>query len=682
MDNEENKSKDKLKKLIKDWEVDVVGTSSSSNEDDEQKKIGRPIAGEKEFGGGKQPTPRLKINQPRRSNLFTSNQDDKHSELKEENILNLYKRKENSPTHSKFETTPVRSGTEGSGRSCAFLSNSFSDRNAAALPKSDNSETPKNSKKRFSYDNDREDTTLDFEPDPEDTEDDIPLVRPDNGQTSKSSRKFFKQLSSGDAKKNMTPKYYSKVGEHSRRRRSTPLYNDEDETKKDITPIKTDTFYGHSSTSQSPQLGRCFRMTRSKYLRLSPNSKGMKSPIIDVSDSDSETGMKVEREASPPPLVSQHVSEVRVSTEVMEVCWVHALSNEKQEIMGMLIGDVQGKVVNIRSLKVGKRSTKESLRVEVDSNELIEAMEVASALKNSDGNELRVIGWYHSHPHVTVLPSHVDIRTQAGYQTMDNQFVGLIFSVFWSDKANKTDQREVVAFQSGDLKDDGSRPMIQLPIVIDSTLSRINKPVFVSVYTAKSDTFNKLAEEEIEEYNKHKSSSIQDKVTEMHNEAQLAIRLANIHKFMIEPICKELDFKLKIATSSRQNAEKSTTGELDHVNNSSTTNENKTPGSKKTSSDSVLAEQRRNVLKGIENSPRSSKSDQDLPSSKRVKTDRSQVVATMESGQLVAKISNANVEAEDNCSDSAKSEGQDQNFPDGNTQESNESHTYTASQEF
>ena len=37
---------------------------------------------------------------------------------------------------------------------------------------------------------------------------------------------------------------------------------------------------------------------------------------------------------------------------------------------------------------------------------------------------------YHSHPHITVLPSHVDVRTQAMYQSMDEGFIGLIFSVF------------------------------------------------------------------------------------------------------------------------------------------------------------------------------------------------------------------------------------------------------------
>mgnify|MGYP002395241276 CR=1 FL=1 len=59
-----------------------------------------------------------------------------------------------------------------------------------------------------------------------------------------------------------------------------------------------------------------------------------------------------------------------------------------------------------------------------------------------------MIGWYHSHPHITVHPSHVgtkliafvhlindqlDVRTQAGYQLMDEGFVGIIISCFNTD---------------------------------------------------------------------------------------------------------------------------------------------------------------------------------------------------------------------------------------------------------
>ncbi len=60
------------------------------------------------------------------------------------------------------------------------------------------------------------------------------------------------------------------------------------------------------------------------------------------------------------------------------------------------------------------------------------------------GVRIRVIGWYHSHPHITVLPSHVDVRTQATYQQLDEGFIGLIFSTFNED-ATSLAQRVQVA---------------------------------------------------------------------------------------------------------------------------------------------------------------------------------------------------------------------------------------------
>ncbi|KAL2458742.1 Mov34/MPN/PAD-1 family protein [Forsythia ovata] len=67
------------------------------------------------------------------------------------------------------------------------------------------------------------------------------------------------------------------------------------------------------------------------------------------------------------------------------------------------------------------------------------------------GITTRVIGWYHSHPHITVLPSHVDVRTQAMYQLLDSGFIGLIFSCF-SEDAQKVGRIQVIAFQSSDGK--------------------------------------------------------------------------------------------------------------------------------------------------------------------------------------------------------------------------------------
>ena len=116
-------------------------------------------------------------------------------------------------------------------------------------------------------------------------------------------------------------------------------------------------------------------------------------------------------------------------------------------------------------------------RVEASPEQLASAMATAEKLSEGGGPRVRVIGWYHrcmrdparapasrcirpvlrlpppahghavdhlfmststvtglvvlrSHPHITVLPSHVDVRTQAAYQMLDEGFVGIIISAF------------------------------------------------------------------------------------------------------------------------------------------------------------------------------------------------------------------------------------------------------------
>jgi len=75
------------------------------------------------------------------------------------------------------------------------------------------------------------------------------------------------------------------------------------------------------------------------------------------------------------------------------------------------------------------------------------------------GKPMMVIGWYHSHPHITVFPSHVgellehmlpkdqhlidmdsllDLRTQLSQQLMDDKFFGIIVSCFNSHNDNVT----------------------------------------------------------------------------------------------------------------------------------------------------------------------------------------------------------------------------------------------------
>ncbi len=68
--------------------------------------------------------------------------------------------------------------------------------------------------------------------------------------------------------------------------------------------------------------------------------------------------------------------------------------------------------------------------MEASPEQLSRCAAAAEQFSQQGGVRTRVIGWYHSHPHITVLPSHVDIKTQATYQMLDDGFVGLIFSTF------------------------------------------------------------------------------------------------------------------------------------------------------------------------------------------------------------------------------------------------------------
>ena len=118
------------------------------------------------------------------------------------------------------------------------------------------------------------------------------------------------------------------------------------------------------------------------------------------------------------------LTSVVVTPDVMSAYWAHALITEKEEIMGLLLGKMVKNTLIISAMKVVRRLTKQKDRVEI---------------KNSD----LLAGWYHSHPHITVHPSHFDLATQASYQTMNKNFVGLIFSVFNYDHNTGIDTQEL-----------------------------------------------------------------------------------------------------------------------------------------------------------------------------------------------------------------------------------------------
>ena len=129
--------------------------------------------------------------------------------------------------------------------------------------------------------------------------------------------------------------------------------------------------------------------------------------------------------------------------------------------MGLLIGemfektDTKENILEIIAFKMVVRSDKRPDRVEISPDQMICATEAAEKLATKlKRPNIRVVGWYHSHPNITVMPSHVDLRTQFNYQRMDKFFVGLIFAVYNTDKKTHAKHYRMLCFQA---KENNSR---------------------------------------------------------------------------------------------------------------------------------------------------------------------------------------------------------------------------------
>ncbi|PWA64207.1 hypothetical protein CTI12_AA346050 [Artemisia annua] len=176
------------------------------------------------------------------------------------------------------------------------------------------------------------------------------------------------------------------------------------------------------------------------------------------------------------------LTNVKMSEDVWLTCVTHALTTETEEIMGLLLGDIQqSKNGSVTALIWGAlpqpRSDRQKDRVETNPEQLTAASVQAEKMTVETGITTRVIGWYHSHPHITVLPSHVDVRTQAMYQLLDSGFIGLIFSCFNEDQY-KVGRIQVTAFQSLDGKQ--SQAIKAVPV------SPINKSPFIDLESSFS----------------------------------------------------------------------------------------------------------------------------------------------------------------------------------------------------
>ncbi|NXX69761.1 BRCC3 deubiquitinase, partial [Spizella passerina] len=275
------------------------------------------------------------------------------------------------------------------------------------------------------------------------------------------------------------------------------------------------------------------------------------------------------------------VQAVHLEADAFLVCLNHALSTEKEEVMGLCIGEVPpaggrpwkgrvaalpvdtNRIVHIHSVIILRRSDKRKDRVEISPEQLSAASTEAEISFSTDsrrlakmtGRPMRVVGWYHSHPHITVWPSHVDVRTQAMYQMMDQGFVGLIFSCFIEDKNTKTGRILYTCFQSVQAQK-SSDYFLFAAVNYISYPSRYDR-IEIPIHVVPHETIGKvclesavelpkiLCQEEQDAYRRIHSLTHLDSVTKIHNGSVFTKNLCSQMSAISGPLLQWLEDRLE-----------------------------------------------------------------------------------------------------------------------------------------
>uniref|UniRef100_A0A6I8PJ91 Lys-63-specific deubiquitinase BRCC36 n=1 Tax=Xenopus tropicalis TaxID=8364 RepID=A0A6I8PJ91_XENTR len=247
------------------------------------------------------------------------------------------------------------------------------------------------------------------------------------------------------------------------------------------------------------------------------------------------------------------VQAVHIQGDAFLVCVTHSLSTEREEVMGLCIGEVNVnkaiihqwerlvKIVHIHSVIILRRSDKRKDRVEISPEQLSAATtENTHRLAEITGRPMRVVGWYHSHPHITVWPSHVDVRTQAMYQMMDVGFVGLIFSCFIEDKNTKTGRILYTCFQSVQAQKSSEYERIEVPlhVVPHNTIRKVCLESAVELPRI-------LCQEEQDAYRRIHSLGHLDSITKIHNGSVFTKNLCGQMSAISGPLLQWLEDRLE-----------------------------------------------------------------------------------------------------------------------------------------
>uniref|UniRef100_A0A663M2P4 BRCA1/BRCA2-containing complex subunit 3 n=2 Tax=Athene cunicularia TaxID=194338 RepID=A0A663M2P4_ATHCN len=227
-----------------------------------------------------------------------------------------------------------------------------------------------------------------------------------------------------------------------------------------------------------------------------------------------------------------------------------ARSPRRERCAGLCGAVDTSRIVHIHSVIILRRSDKRKDRVEISPEQLSAASTEAEisfsryssklSLAEITGRPMRVVGWYHSHPHITVWPSHVDVRTQAMYQMMDQGFVGLIFSCFIEDKNTKTGRILYTCFQSIQAQKSSEYERIEIPIhvVPHETIGKVCLESAVELPKI-------LCQEEQDAYRRIHSLTHLDSITKIHNGSVFTKNLCSQMSAISGPLLQWLEDRLE-----------------------------------------------------------------------------------------------------------------------------------------
>ncbi|XP_053625694.1 lys-63-specific deubiquitinase BRCC36-like isoform X2 [Plodia interpunctella] len=215
------------------------------------------------------------------------------------------------------------------------------------------------------------------------------------------------------------------------------------------------------------------------------------------------------------------LEKVLLSTDVALVCVQHALSTEKEEIMGLLIGEVHnnGALVSIVSSVILRRLDKKPDRVEISEEQLVQATLRAEELAAEVDRPLRV----------------VDLATQSMYQRMDSSFVGIIFAVFLTEQSTKAPSVQITCFQSINGSNQTRRE-------IDMEIRNSSNALLSNNFQILTQLPAILKEEEDEAYSNEVGQNYleEDIINKQHNAAVRTIAIGHIVEKMSRPMLEGL----------------------------------------------------------------------------------------------------------------------------------------------